>query len=678
MSPSNNNEPIAEGAGVGTVGKIVVVLLLIAFFFGGFGFGYLAGWRANDDDDDFSATSTPPTPPAPGATPMPPANPDAAPSALKILHINDHHSHIDESSFDFDVSALTLAARTDAGVQPSTAEITYGGFPRLISLFKSLSAGSDSVVKLHAGDALTGTIYYSLFQGKSDASLMNEICFDAFTVGNHEFDNGDATLAAFIDDLMTGACQTPVLGANIVPHALSDLIGVLAPYTIKTYGPNGEFKVGIVGVDVAQKTKLSSSPDPDTQLLGEIVTAQKYIDELLEMGVTKIIVMSHFGFNNEKDMAQKLRGVDVVVGGDSHTLLGSAEFEKFGWSRADDYPVRLTNADGNTVCVVQAFEFSALVGELNVQFDANGDVVACTGSPQVPIADVAAFDFDSDTKNEFSAADSQVISSAVTGLGFAKVTAADPTALGVREAFRADVEKLELEVIGSASETLCLERIPGQGRSNEASCKAGTSTYLRGGDIQMIVAAAFLNASKTADISIQNAGGVRIDIPEGNISYKVAAETLPFSNTLVVLTLTGQSVHDVLEDALDNALVGSSSGAYPYAFGLRFHVDGSAAKGSRVVDLEVNRRMEGDWAPIDLAATYKVSTNDYIAGGKDGYFSFEDSTETVNTYIEYMQGLIEYIKTVTIVDKLPESQYSTKSFVDVTGCNHSEIATCGQ
>jgi len=97
---------------------------------------------------------------------------------LKILYINDYHSHL----------------RADTGMDlmlgGKKTRTTVGGFPRVVAAFKKLSDGNENVLKLHAGDAITGDLYYTLFKGEADAALMNEVCFDAFSLGNHEFDDG--------------------------------------------------------------------------------------------------------------------------------------------------------------------------------------------------------------------------------------------------------------------------------------------------------------------------------------------------------------------------------------------------------------------------------------------------------------------------------------------------------
>jgi 5'-nucleotidase/UDP-sugar diphosphatase len=158
--------------------------------------------------------------------------------SLTILHMNDHHSHLDADDFGFDVSALGMettveGAEGGVGAAVSEVDVTYGGFPMMVSLFNQLSMQSDNVVKLHSGDAITGTLYYSLFKGRADADMMNQICFDAFALGNHEFDDGDTGLANFLDSLNSSACVTPTLAANVTPAPESAIAeGYIQPYTI--------------------------------------------------------------------------------------------------------------------------------------------------------------------------------------------------------------------------------------------------------------------------------------------------------------------------------------------------------------------------------------------------------------------------------------------------------------
>ena len=270
-------------------------------------------------------------------------------------------------------------------------EVRYGGFPRLVSLMDDMVAGNPNTLKLHAGDAITGTLWYSLFKGEADAAAMGFACFDAFALGNHEFDDGDSALADFLKMLgdRTKDCPngpTKVLAANVVPGMTSRLKteNLLLKSHVFTVG--GE-RVGVVGIDIAKKTMESSSPSPGTVLTDEVQAAQAEIDALRADGVDKIIVLSHVGFKNDQSFAKQLSGVDVMVGGDSHSLLGDAAKIAVapGGTPLAAYPTVVNNKDGDKVCVVQAWHYSRAVGVLSVNFNANGVVTSCGGGPKFPI-----------------------------------------------------------------------------------------------------------------------------------------------------------------------------------------------------------------------------------------------------------------------------------------------------
>lgn len=570
---------------------------------------------------------------------------------LNILHINDHHSHLETDGIGLELAG----AETDVDV---------GGFPQVVSKFAELEeelAGAN-VMKIHAGDAISGTLYYSLFKGEPDAALMNEICFDAFALGNHEFDDGDQGLADFLDFLNASeTCDTPVLAANVVPGSSSALAeGYLVPRIVEEY--DGEM-VGYVGIDIANKTKNSSSPDPDTQFLNEIETAQEQIDELKAMGVDKVVLVTHYQYDNDLALTKMVTGVDVIIGGDSHTLLGD-EFADYGLDPSGPYPTLTTDMIGAPVCVAQAWEYSKIVGHIEVAFDEYGFLTRCDGTPNLILGDNFRRDGTPLEGDELSA-----VLAAVDAAPELSVVTADEAAQSILDSFTAQIEAETSRVIGTVSEDLCLERIPGQGRSTICDVSA---TAQRGGDIQQLVAEAFRARSLESDIAIQNAGGVRVDVPAGDLTIATAYEVLPFSNTLVNLEMTGAQIKAVLEDGFDFALQpDGSTGAYPYAAGLRWNADATAAKGARLTNLEYQAKGSVEWVRFDLDATYTVVTNDFVAAGRDGYLTFATIPDDriVDTFINYAQGLIDYVEKDLdgTVNKVPAENYSTQSFVPLDG-----------
>lgn len=564
------------------------------------------------------------------------------PLSLNILHINDHHSNLDETSIGLNI----------AGAETSFA---LGGFPRVVAKIAEREAELENVLKLHAGDAITGTLYFSTFEGEADAALMNEVCFDAFALGNHEFDRSDAGLVKFLDYLAAGSCNTAVLAANVKPQIGTPLAPSAEDDYIKPYyihEVDGQ-QVGIIGIDIRGKTQGSSSPLPTTEFLDEQETAQAMINELAEQGVNKIILLTHYQYENDLDMARNLSGVDVIIGGDSHTLLG--DFDAYGLNAGGEYPTMVTNADGNQVCVAQAWEYSKVVGELNVQWDADGNVVSCEGVPHLLL--------DNPTRSNAALTGNNLaeLQAAIDADPQLSLTAPDPAAQALLNSFSEQLDEFRNSVIGLAVEDLCLARIPGV-PYGDTTCTGEDPD--RGGDIPNVVASAFLFMSKGADVSIQNSGGVRIDIFAGDITIGDAYTLLPFGNTLTNLEMTGVEIRQVLNEAVEYAH-SNSTGAYPYASGLRWYVDMNRPAGQRLYDIEYRIRNEGDWQPLTDSTVLTVVSNSFTAMGQDGYVTFGTVSEdgrAEDTFLDYAQSFVDYMLEVGTVAKPALDEYSTQFY----------------
>ena len=570
---------------------------------------------------------------------------------LTILHINDHHSHLKPDS------------RMSLNLDGKSTRVRSGGMPAVIAKMKELEASKANVLKLHAGDAVSGSLFFTLFKGEADAALMNEVCFDAFALGNHEFNEGDAGLAKFLDFLNAGECNTPVLAANVKPE-----VGVSAltpksetdyiqPYTVIDVAGT---KVGIIGIDIVRKTIMSSSPDDTTRFLDEAETSQKMVNELKEAGVNRIVIMAHYGYKNELELAAKIDGVDVIIGGDSHTLLG--DFEEIGLNSAGPYPTVVEGVGGNLVCVATAWQYSQIVGELNISFNDAGDVESCSGLPHVMVADSFKRKNDEGDRVEIEGADRDAVYAQINADPKLSIVEEDAQAASVLASFNEKVEEMQAIKVGVVTENLCLARIPGDTRSKLCSPE---DTASKGSDISMLVAHAFREMAKASDIAIQNGGGVRTDIAKGDLTMGDAYKLLPFANTLVEMDMTGAEIKSVLEEALDYALQpDGSTGAYPYAAGLRWHVDAAKPTGQRLSKLEFKGRNDSSWSPLDSTATYKLVTNNYIAAGRDGYLTFKtvkNDGRYLDTYLDYAQSFVDYVRERGSVGKLPESEYSTQT-----------------
>jgi 5'-nucleotidase len=192
-----------------------------------------------------------------------------------------------------------------------------------------------------------------------------------------------------------------------------------------------------------------------------------------------------------------------------------------------------------------------------------------------------------------------------------------------------------------------------------------------GSDIAPIVAKSFYDLSNRADACIQNAGGVRISIEEGEVTMGTAYTLLPFANTLFEIEMYGSEVKQVLEDALVNYLDnGGSTGSFPYAYGLRYDINTSSEPYERISNLEIKSRQSGEWSAINPETMYVIVTNSYTGGGKDGYVTFgtvqDERGEGVDTYLDYALSFVRYVENLTAqgetLAKLPSEDHPIKSF----------------
>jgi 5'-nucleotidase len=555
----------------------------------------------------------------------------------------------------------------DSNGAAKTVTVDRGGFARVGQAITEISATGVNVLKLHGGDAITGDLYFTQSEGAADAAVMNTVCFDAFTLGNHEFDNGDAGLVKFIDFLHadTKTCNTPILSANLNP-AGSALKQRVQPYTIIRRGGQN---IGIIGITAAYKTMHASRPDAGTTLSDEVTTAQATIDTLRAQGINKIILMAHEGYDADVAIAPKLDGVDVIVGGDSHTLLGPDSMKNFGLTPAGAYPTQVADKNGKKVCIVQAWQYNYAVGELKVSFDANGDVTTCAGTPHVLVGDtykvgaVAASPADATAYRAGIDASSGVI----------RTTTPSTTVTGVLAPYKTAKDAMGLTVVGTTTDNLCLRRVPGTKRDTTRSslgdiCNKDANVIAHGGDIQQLVAEAFLAQGKrfgAADIALQNGGGVRIDIATGNITVGTVYSLLPFKNLLVRMTLTGTEIKSALEEGVDSVMNGTGTGAYPYTAGLRFNVDMNQPLGSRISNLQF-RQPDRSWIVFDMTKSYSVITNDFTSTGGDNYNTLKavPASRQENTFLDYADSFLQYVKDTGTLSKLPVSDYSTQSYIE--------------
>ncbi len=233
-------------------------------------------------------------------------------------------------------------------------------------------------------------------------------------------------------------------------------------------------------------------------LLDEIETTEAQVAELTAQGVNKIIVLTHIGYDNDQNLIAGIEGVDVVIGGDSHSLLGDDETAAIASTRGS-YATLVEKADGSTTCVVQAWDYSKVIGNLDVDFDEEGNVVSCVGNPVFPFNGEKVTVRDASPRYDMSAEDASALiaSLAERSGGQAKAFAEDASAVADLGEFSDAVDELTKEIVAVSSAFIGLE-----GNGSES------------GACDLVAQAFLLQPLSTADVAIQNRGGCRASIEE--------------------------------------------------------------------------------------------------------------------------------------------------------------------
>ncbi|WP_316897757.1 bifunctional metallophosphatase/5'-nucleotidase [Pseudodesulfovibrio indicus] len=531
---------------------------------------------------------------------------------LTLLHVNDSHSYLDPT--------------TDK-IRPQGKE-TYaklGGWARLTTLVDKARAERPNVLLLHAGDAVQGDLYFLKYGGRPEMEFLDRLGFAAMTLGNHEFDKGPDFLAN-----MLGYAKLPVLSANMDASEVPALASRVKPYIVATVG--GE-KIGVIGLTI-RDTGVISAPGK-VAFSDEAQAADLYVRELQARGVNKIVLLTHVGFGADKRLAAKVRGVDVIVGGHSHTLLGGPDgIGALGLNPAAPYPAVVKGADGDDVYVVTAWKWGRVLGRLDLTFDDEGRVTRAESRPELVLGDTFRRKDAAGKKAEVRGADREALLAAIAQNPEAVAAAPDAGARKFLGPFAQGVEAMRTEVIGRAVLPLPHIRVPGVTDSGER--------LPHGSLLAPLVCRSMLDklnaTGSPADIALMNGGGVRISIPEGDITVGTVFSMMPFNNTLFVLKLTGKEVRTALETG-----VARGGGAFPYVGGLRFAADMNQPEGSRVHAVEVLGR-EGSWQSLVPHRTYSVVTNSYLASGGDGYEVLERATDRHDTGFVDSLVFLDFVK----------------------------------
>ncbi|TGT47008.1 LysM peptidoglycan-binding domain-containing protein [Mesorhizobium sp. M4B.F.Ca.ET.169.01.1.1] len=487
---------------------------------------------------------------------------------LNILHFNDWHSRIEGNN----------KYESTCSAEEETKGECVGGAGRLVTAIaqERKKLEGQNVLLLNAGDSFQGSLFYITYKGAAEEEFLNQIKPDAVTLGNHEFADGETALVPYLDK-----AKFPVVSANVVANDKSGAAGKIKPSIVLEVGGQ---KIGIVGA-VTNDTPELASPGPNIAIEDDVKSITAEVEKLKAQGVNKIIAVTHIGYNRERDVIAKIPGIDVVVGGHSHTLLSNTDPKAAG-----PYPTMVDNPDGSKVPVVQAASYSKYLGEFKVVFDDNGVVKEASGDP----------------------------------IFLDKSITPDPAVLTRIKELGAPIEELKNKEVAETTKPI---------DGSRDNCRA------RECEMGNLVSDAILDRVKGqgVEIVISNGGGLRASIDQGTVTMGEVLTVLPFQNTLATFQISGKDLVAGLESGLSQ--IEDGAGRFPQVAGLKYSFDKSVAPNAgRVKSVEV---MEGGaWAPINPDKDYMVATNNYVRQGGDGYKVFAEKAK--NAY-DYGPGLEQVV-----------------------------------
>lgn len=258
---------------------------------------------------------------------------DLCAEKLVLVHTNDTHSQIDP---------------TDKGM---------GGIQRRKVVVDSIRAEHPDMVLVDAGDAVQGTLFFTLYGGEVEMKMMNELGYDYAILGNHDFDNGMEALARNLKESKSQWISTnyDVDGSLIAPY--------FKPYVIRETGGK---KVGIIGLNLDPEGMISEGNYDGVRYLDAIKAANATAWHLKHNEkVDLVVAVTHVGYNevppSDRDIAAASEDIDVILGGHSHTLIKPGSGDEW-----------VTNSVGRPVLVAQNGKSGGYVSEVTIDLDSIG------------------------------------------------------------------------------------------------------------------------------------------------------------------------------------------------------------------------------------------------------------------------------------------------------------------
>lgn len=421
-----------------------------------------------------------------------------------------------------------------------------GGVMRRKAVIDSVRSAEPNVLLVDAGDVVQGSLYFTRFHGDVEQRIMNHLGYDIQIPGNHEFDNGIDGMARYYK-----GPKADLLSANY-DFSATPMRGMFKPYVIKEIGGK---RIGFMGINVdpvglIDSAKFAPALYTDAVEAANIVAAYLKKIEKVDM----VVAVTHIGYHPDKnddptapvkdgdvDLAHKSTDIDLIIGGHSHTEINPGSSKSPAWM--------VPNALGDSVLIVQTGKYGRNIGEVVIDLDTEK-----MHSRLIPVN---------------SRLD-----------GYVDKELADFIA-----PYKHDVDSIRAIKIGNATGDFV------------------QNTSLANWMADFLLLDSKRLAGKKADLAMINVGGVRGNMPSGDITKGVIMQVFPFDNREVIVELPGSKLRQVIQ-----SVVKAGSGNVSGNVSVVYDKDTRQVKSVRI-----------GGKPINDNKTYRLVTIDYLAKGNDGF-----------------------------------------------------------
>ncbi|MCM0673744.1 bifunctional metallophosphatase/5'-nucleotidase [Micromonospora phytophila] len=510
------------------------------------------------------------------------------PVDVKLLALNDFHGNLEPPSG----SSGTIAGQPAGGAEYLATQLAE---------LRKRAVEEENAITVAAGDLIGASpLLSAAFHDEPTIESLSLAGLDYASVGNHEFDEGADELLR----IQNGGCHpvdgcadgTPYEGADfqyLSANAFKTATGqpLLAPYAIhKVQG----VKVGFIGMTLEGTPQIVSQQGvAGLTFSDEAETANRYARELRRQGVQAIVILLHEGGTQDST-----GGINDCTGFTGPIVDIANRMDPSIDVIVSGHTHQAYNCNVNGKLVTSASSFGRLVTDIDLKIDRRtGDVLTAT-------------------------AENVVVD---------RTVAKDPAQTELITRYKAVLGPVATKVVGQTTEaiTRTQETLFGTARGESPLGNMIADAQLAATDDEQGAVAAFMNP-----------GGVRADLDAGPVTYEEAFTVQPFANNLVTLDLTGAQLYCLLEQQFvtGRTLYPSSTVGYVVDPAGTTGTTADACAGTRVV----RGSLTLGGVAVDPAGTYRVTVNNFLSGGGDGFTVLKGGTNPVTGMID-LDAFVAYL-----------------------------------